>query len=178
MRVLDSKDATDRKIVENAPSILDSLSDYSKDYFEQVKRLLDELNIVYEIDADMVRGLDYYTQTIFEIMSDASCFGGDFVTVCGGGRYDGLISQLGGPSEGGIGFGMGVERLLLLLKEENPDFAPKATLDVFFASADSEGDNLAFTLLNNVRSKGIAADKDYQGIKVASQIKSAIRRIN
>ncbi|WP_028791035.1 histidine--tRNA ligase, partial [Tetragenococcus muriaticus] len=100
LRVLDSKDETDQKIVANAPSILDSLSDYSAKYFEEVKKLLDKLNIKYEIDSDMVRGLDYYTQTIFEIMSDSDVFGGGYVTVCGGGRYNGLISQLGGPDEG------------------------------------------------------------------------------
>lgn len=176
LRVLDSKDEADQKIVANAPSISDSLSDYSRNYFEQVKSLLDELNIDYEIDSDMVRGLDYYTQTIFEIMSDAKVFGGGFVTVCGGGRYDGLISQLGGPKEGGIGFGMGVERLLLLLKAENPNFAPQPQADIFFASADEDGDNLAFKLLNAMRQKGLAADKDYQGIKVGSQIKEAIRK--
>ncbi|HAT54386.1 MAG TPA: histidine--tRNA ligase [Lactobacillus sp.] len=175
LRVLDSKDENDQKIVANAPSILDSLSDYSRNYFEQVKRLLDELGIKYEIDSDMVRGLDYYTQTIFEIMSDAEVFGGSYVTVCGGGRYDGLISQLGGPEEGGIGFGMGVERLLLLLRDENPNFVPKSGTDVFFASADTDGDDLAFKLLDKLRQQNIAADKDYQGIKIGSQIKEAVR---
>lgn len=176
LRVLDSKDAEDQKIVENAPSILDCLSDYSRNYFEQIKKLLDELGIDYEIDSDMVRGLDYYTQTIFEIMSNADIFGGDYVTVCGGGRYNGLISQLGGPDEGGIGFGMGVERLLLLLKDENPDFAPKEVADVFLAAADDEGDDLAFKMLDQLRKKEVTADKDYQGIKVGSQIKEAIRK--
>ena len=176
LRVLDSKDEQDKKIVANAPSILDSLSDYSAKYFAEVKGLLDKLNIQYEIDSDMVRGLDYYTQTIFEIMSDSDVFGGGYVTVCGGGRYNGLISQLGGPDEGGIGYGIGVERLLLLVNKENPDFAPKYGPDVYFASADNAGDELAFEVLDKIRKNGVEADKNYQDIKVGSQIKEAIRR--
>ena len=114
--------------------------------------------------------------TIFEIMSDSPVFGGGYTTVCAGGRYNGLISQLGGPEEGGIGFGMGVERLMLLLQEENPEFAPQDQLDVFFASANEAGDNLAFKILNQIRDKGVVADKDYSGVKVGKQIKEAFRR--
>ncbi|MEY8441154.1 histidine--tRNA ligase [Lactobacillaceae bacterium 24-114] len=176
LRVLDSKDANDQKIVVDAPAILDYLDDESQTYFDQVQALLKELGIDYEIDTNMVRGLDYYNHTIFEIMSDSPVFGGGYTTVCAGGRYNGLISQLGGPEEGGIGFGMGVERLMLLLQEENPEFAPKQELDVFFASANDEGDNLAFKILNKIRANGIVADKDYSGVKVGKQIKEAFRR--
>lgn len=176
LRVLDSKDAGDQKIVAQAPSILDYLDEESQNYFDQVQSLLRELGIDYEIDTNMVRGLDYYNHTIFEIMSDSPVFGGGYTTVCAGGRYNGLISQLGGPEEGGIGFGMGVERLMLLLQEENPEFAPQDQLDVFFASANEEGDNLAFKILNQIRDKGVVADKDYSGVKVGKQIKEAFRR--
>ncbi len=176
LRVLDSKDAGDQKIVAQAPSILDYLDEESQNYFDQVQSLLRELGIDYEIDTNMVRGLDYYNHTIFEIMSDSPVFGGGYTTVCAGGRYNGLISQLGGPEEGGIGFGMGVERLMLLLQEENPEFAPQDQLDVFFASANEDGDNLAFKILNQIRDKGVVADKDYSGIKVGKQIKEAFRR--
>lgn len=176
LRVLDSKDEGDKKIVEDAPSILDYLDDESQSYFDQVQALLKELGIDYEIDSNMVRGLDYYNHTIFEIMSDSPAFGGGYTTVCAGGRYNGLISQLGGPEEGGIGFGMGVERLMILLQEENPDFAPADKLDLFLASADDKGDNLAFEVLNKVRQQGIVADKDYSGVKVGKQIKEAFRR--
>ena len=124
----------------------------------------------------MVRGLDYYNHTIFEIMSDSPVFGGGYTTVCAGGRYNGLISQLGGPEEGGIGFGMGVERLMLLLQEENPAFAPQDQLDVFFASADQQGDEMAFEVLSKIRQQEIVADKDYSGVKVGKQIKEAFRR--
>ena len=176
LRVLDSKDAGDQKIVAQAPSILDYLDEESQNYFDQVQSLLRELGIDYEIDTNMVRGLDYYNHTIFEIMSDSPVFGGGYTTICAGGRYNGLISQLGGPEEGGIGFGMGVERLMLLLQEENPEFAPQDQLDVFFASANEAGDNLAFKILNQIRDKGVVADKDYSGVKVGKQIKEAFRR--
>ena len=176
LRVLDSKDTTDKKIVANAPSILDCLSDYSQKYFDTVKQQLDALGIKYEIDPDMVRGLDYYNQTIFEIMSDSPVFGGDWVTVCGGGRYNGLIAQVGGPDNGGIGFGIGVERLLLLLQEENPDFAPQPGLDLFFTAPDKDGSNYAFKLMIKLRSKDVAVDKDYEGRKLGTQIKEAARR--
>ena len=176
LRVLDSKDAGDQKIVAQAPSILDYLDEESQNYFDQVQSLLRELGIDYGIDTNMVRGLDYYNHTIFEIMSDSPVFGGGYTTVCAGGRYNGLISQLGGPEEGGIGFGMGVERLMLLLQEENPEFAPQDQLDVFFASANEDGDNLAFKILNQIRDKGVVADKDYSGVKVGKQIKEAFRR--
>ena len=176
LRVLDSKDAGDQKIVAQAPSILDYLDEESQNYFDQVQSLLKELGIDYEIDTNMVRGLDYYNHTIFEIMSDSSVFGGGYTTVCAGGRYNGLINQLGGPEEGGIGFGMGVERLMLLLQQENPEFAPQDQLDVFFASANEAGDNLAFKILNQIRDKGVVADKDYSGVKVGKQIKEAFRR--
>lgn len=176
LRVLDSKDAGDQKIVAQAPSILDYLDEESQNYFDQVQSLLKELGIDYEIDTNMVRGLDYYNHTIFEIMSDSPVFGGGYTTVCAGGRYNGLINQLGGPEEGGIGFGMGVERLMLLLQQENPEFAPQDQLDVFFASANEVGDNLAFKILNQIRDKGVVADKDYSGVKVGKQIKEAFRR--
>lgn len=176
LRVLDSKDAGDQKIVAQAPSILDYLDDESQQYFDSVQALLKKLGIDYEIDTNMVRGLDYYNHTIFEIMSDSPVFGGGFTTVCAGGRYNGLINQLGGPEEGGIGFGMGVERLMLLLQQENPSFAPQDQLDVFFASANADGDELAFEVLNKIRQAGIVADKDYSGVKVGKQIKEAFRR--
>lgn len=176
LRVLDSKDETDQEIVKNAPSILDYLDDYSSKYFENVKRLLNELGIKYEIDSSMVRGLDYYTHTIFEIMSDSKAFGGKYTTVCAGGRYNGLMKELGGPEGGGIGFGLGVERLILLMQQENPDFTDKTKLDVFLTSADDTGDELAFKLMHSLRIQGIKVDKDYEGVKLATQIKEANRQ--
>lgn len=176
LRVLDSKDEPDKKIVANAPSILDSLSAYSAKYFDSVKKILDKFNVDYVVDNEMVRGLDYYTHTIFEIMSNSPVFGGGYTTICGGGRYNGLISQIGGPDEGGIGYGIGVERLLLLLREENKDFLPQPGLDLFFVTVGEEADNFAFELMEPLRNMGIKVDKDYQGLKVGTQIKEASRR--
>ena len=176
LRVLDSKDEQDKKIVANAPSILDYLDDYPTKYFEKVKKLLSDLEIKYEIDNEMVRGLDYYTHTIFEIMSDSKAFGGKWTTVCAGGRYNGLISQLGGPDKGGIGFGMGVERLILLLKQENPKFLNIKGPKLYIVSADDQGDRLAFELMNKLRKEGIYVEKSYSGAKVGKQIKDASRR--
>lgn len=139
-----------------------------------MKKLLTELGIKYEIDSNMVRGLDYYTHTIFEIMSDSKVFDNP-MTICAGGRYDGLIAQLGGPNEGGIGFGMGVERLILLLQEKN-NFVDEQRLELFLISADKCGDDEAFRLLNKLREKGIYAEKSYTGNKIKIQIKEAIRK--
>lgn len=176
LRVLDSKDERDKEIVANAPSILDSLSEYSANYFATVKKILDQFGVDYVVDNEMVRGLDYYTHTIFEIMSDSAVFGGGYTTICGGGRYNGLISQLGGPDEGGIGYGIGVERLLLLLKGDNPSFIPKRQLDLFFATVGDQADLKAFGWMQTLREKGIRVDKDFQGVKLGTQIKEASRR--
>lgn len=176
LRVLDSKDENDKKIVKNAPSIFDYLNKYSNDYFNKVKSLLDELNIKYEIDSSMVRGLDYYTHTIFEIMSNSEAFDNKYMTVCAGGRYNGLISQLGGPNEGGIGFGIGVERLILLLKTENPKYIDQSKIDLFIVSADEVGNDVAFRILNDLRQKNISAEKSFSNTKVKTQIKEAVRR--
>jgi histidyl-tRNA synthetase len=117
LRVLDSKNKNDEEIVKDAPSILDYLNEESKNHFEAVKEMLDVLAIPYQIDSNMVRGLDYYTHTIFEIMSDAPGFGA-ITTICAGGRYDGLVEEIGGPATPGFGFALGLERLLLTLEAE------------------------------------------------------------
>ena len=175
LRILDSKDEKDKEISKNAPSILDYLDDYSKNYFETVKSLLTDLNIKFEVDNQMVRGLDYYNQTIFEIMTDSKALGNGYTTICAGGRYNGLISQLGGPEEGGIGFGLGVERLIILLKAENEEFVKKNSGQFYAVSVDDAGNKYAFELIQKLRAKGIIADKDYQGIKIGKQIKEAER---
>jgi len=118
LRVLDSKEPEDKQFVEGAPSILDYLTPEAQQHFEQVKELLDALEIEYVIDPTMVRGLDYYNHTIFEVMVNSKALGHGYTTICGGGRYSGLVKELGGPDEPGVGFGLGLERLLLLLDAE------------------------------------------------------------
>lgn len=176
LRILDSKDPQDKEIVANAPSILDYLDEESTQYFESVKKLLDEQGISYEIDSTMVRGLDYYTHIIFEIMSQSSVFDGNWMTICAGGRYDSLISEFNGPDAGGCGFAIGVERLILLLEKENPHLADAEKLRIFVASADEKGDDLAFSIVSKLRHAGISADKNYSGSRVKSQLKEAIKK--
>src|SRR5699024_3082027 len=133
LRILDCKVDRDHEAMKTAPSVLDYLNDESEDYFNKVKAYLDALEIPYEIDARLVRVLDYYNHTAFEIMSEADGFGA-ITTLVGGGRYNGLTEQLGGPSTPGIGFGMGLERLLMALEAENIELPIEKELDIFFVA--------------------------------------------
>src|SRR5699024_3718779 len=117
LRVLDSKDKRDKQFVADAPSILDYLSEPAKKHFDEVVAMLDALEVSYQIDSNMVCGLDYYTHTIFKIMSDAKGLGAQN-TLCAGGRYNQLVAELGGPETPGFGFAIGMERVLLVLEAE------------------------------------------------------------
>lgn len=172
LRVLDSKDAKDKAIVEQAPSILDYLSEESRHHFDKVQEYLQALNIPFEIDATMVRGLDYYQDTIFEIMTDASSFGAQ-TTICGGGRYDGLVEELGGPQTAGFGFGMGIERLVLLMKEEQVGIPSPDALDVYLIAADETADVVILQLAQALRSQGYSVLFDVFQRKMKAQFKQA-----
>ena len=166
LRVLDSKDRKDQPIVADAPSILDYLSDYAKDYFEGVTKTLEYLNISYEIDHRMVRGLDYYNHTIFEIMSDAPGMGAQ-TTICGGGRYDGLVEELGGPETPGIGFAMGIERILLTLEQEDVMIPSAASLDAYVVGLGEETNMESLKVVQAIRGFGFSADRDFmEGAKL------------
>src|SRR5699024_5804544 len=128
LRILDCKTDHDHPAMKSAPSILDHLNEYSQDYFNKVKEYLDAMNIEYVIDPTLVRGLDYYNHTAFEIMSDHEGFGA-ITTLLGGGRYNGLTKELGGPDVPGIGFGMGLERLILALETEKVTLPIEDELD-------------------------------------------------
>lgn len=169
LRILDSKEECDQAIIANAPSILDYLTPKAKEYFANVKSLLDALEISYEIDSNMVRGLDYYNHTIFEIMSNDQVFDNKWTTICGGGRYSGLVEQLGGPEMPGIGFGIGVERLLLVL--ENLELANP--LDVYVVSIGEQTQIETFKLVQSLRKQGFVAEKDYLERKIKAQFKTA-----
>lgn len=173
LRVLDSKDEGDQKIVEGAPSILDYLTDDAKKHFETVKSLLDDLGIEYEIDSNMVRGLDYYNHTIFEIMSDSKVFSGKWTTVCAGGRYNGLVEQLGGPETPGIGFALGVERLLLILDAEEDAFDIENDLDVYVVGIGESTNAETLKIAMSLRRQGFSADRDYLSRKPKAQFKTA-----
>ncbi|GGI40197.1 histidine--tRNA ligase [Mammaliicoccus stepanovicii] len=174
MRILDCKVDRDKEAVKNAPKITDYLNDYSKQYFEEVKTLLDELGIEYEIDTNLVRGLDYYTHTAFEVMSNAEGFGA-ITTLCGGGRYNGLLELLDGPKETGIGFALSIERLLLALEAEGIEIEQEESIDLFIATMGDQAEKYSISLINKLRHSGISCDKDYLGRKLKGQMKQADR---
>lgn len=173
LRILDSKDANDKKIVENAPSILDFLSEESQKHFSRVQELLNALGINFTIDSNMVRGLDYYNNTIFEIMVSDKAFDNKETTVIAGGRYNGLVEELGGPETPGFGFGMGVERLLLLIDEDTKKQLAQDSLDVFIAVIGEDAQKQSLILLNKLRNSGISADRDFLDRKIKGQFKMA-----
>ncbi|MGX7232761.1 histidine--tRNA ligase [Enterococcus italicus] len=172
LRVLDSKDKKDKEIVANAPQILDYLTAESKTHFETVIAMLDALGIVYEVDSNMVRGLDYYTHTIFEIMHDSDALGTQS-TICAGGRYDNLIEEFGGESTPGFGFGIGIERVLLTLDSEGIELPTIDTIDAYVVHLGEETNVEALKLVQAIRNAGFSADRDYMGRKAKAQFKSA-----
>lgn len=175
MRILDCKVDRNQPEMKTAPSIIDYLNDYSKSYFEEVKAHLDRLGIPYEVDPTLVRGLDYYTHTAFELMMDNEAYDGAITTLCGGGRYNGLLELLDGPKETGIGFALSIERLLLALEEEGIELPEENQIDLFIATMGEKADRYAVTLLNRLRYDGISADKDYLSRKLKGQMKQADR---
>src|SRR5690625_2121603 len=174
LRILDCKTDQDHPSMKNAPSILDYLNDYSQDYFTKVKKYLDAMNISYVIDPTLVRGLDYYNHTAFEIMSDHEGFGA-ITTLLGGGRYNGLTSELGGPDVPGIGFGMGLERLMLALETEGVELPVENELDAFIVTFGEEVTSEAVKITQTLRENNIQVDKDYQRRKPKGQFKEADR---
>ena len=172
LRVLDSKNKNDQEIVKNAPSILDYLNEGSKKHFEEVKKMLDVLDIPYQIDSNMVRGLDYYNHTIFEIMSDAPGFGA-ITTICAGGRYDGLVEEIGGPETPGFGFALGLERLILTLEAEEVEIPNTHEVDVYVVGLGETTNIETLKLVQAIRQAGFSADRDYFDRKVKAQFKTA-----
>ena len=170
LRILDCK--VDAPALTDAPAMLDSLCDDCRGHFEKLKGYLDALGISYEIDPRIVRGLDYYTKTVFEIITDTP--NGE-LTVCGGGRYDGLVEEIGGPSIPAVGFGMGIERVLMLLDQQNSrklaveDERPQ----VFVACLNQNLSKNAFLLMEQFRRAGLRADMDHQGRSLKAQFKYA-----
>ncbi len=172
LRVLDSKDKKDKEIVENAPSILDYLSKDSKEHFETVKEMLTALDIPFVIDSNMVRGLDYYTHTIFEVMSDAPGFGA-ITTICAGGRYDGLVEEIGGPATPGFGFALGLERLMMTLEAEEIDIPDTHEVDVYVIGLGESTNLEALKIVQAIRGAGLSAERDYMNRKIKGQFKTA-----
>lgn len=170
LRVLDSKEKEDKAAVENAPSILDYLDEESQTYFDAVRSMLEALSIPYTINTNMVRGLDYYNHTIFEFTTEVA---GSPLTICAGGRYDGLVAYFGGPGTPGVGFGMGLERLLLVLDKQGVQLPVEQSLDVYVAVLGQAVNAPALELVQALRAQGFAAERDYLDRKLKAQFKSA-----
>ncbi|MBM6040609.1 histidine--tRNA ligase [Staphylococcus sp. FR041] len=175
MRILDCKIDRDKEAVKNAPRITDYLNNDSKSYYEQVKLHLVNLNISYVEDPNLVRGLDYYTHTAFELMIDNPEYDGAITTLCGGGRYNGLLQLLDGPDETGIGFALSIERLLMALDEEGISLDVSEDFDLFVVTMGEDADRYAVKLINDLRRNGIKVDKDYLNRKIKGQMKQADR---
>ncbi|NQS76489.1 MAG: histidine--tRNA ligase [Peptococcaceae bacterium] len=170
LRILDCKEQRCAKAAQDAPSTLDCLCPECADHFAQVKRHLDLLDVAYVINKRLVRGLDYYTHTAFEIMARDI---GAQSSIGGGGRYNGLIEILGGPSVPGVGYALGLERILLTMKGQGIIVGAPAKCDVFVVTAGSEVADTAYKLLFSLRAAGISADKDYLGRSLRAQMKYA-----
>lgn len=170
LRVLDSKEQVDIDIVKDAPSILDFLSDASQQHLTDVTTMLDSLGITYQIDQNMVRGLDYYNDTIFEFMTTIK---GKELTICGGGRYDGLVSYFGGPDTPAFGFGLGVERLLLVLAAQEIDLPATKSLAVYVVVLGESANVAALKLVQALRNQGYSVERDVLNRKIKQQFKSA-----
>ena len=170
LRLLDCKEEGCKAINAGAPSILDHLCDDCKAHFEKLKTYLAEAGISYEINDRIVRGLDYYTRTVFEFVSTAIGAQG---TVCGGGRYDGLISQLGGGAVPGVGFAVGIERLLMLIEKNGADAIEEDKPTVYFVGMDEQCRQKAFSLCTTLRANGVYAESDHMSRSVKAQFKYA-----
>lgn len=172
LRLLDCKEETCREINVNAPDIHDYLCDECREHFEQVKSLLDEAKVKYHINSRLVRGLDYYTKTAFEIQYQGL---GSQSAIAGGGRYDGLVQELGGESTPGIGFAMGMERVLLTLEAQ--DLLPKENdaIDVYGIALGKKAQTKSFMLIKLLREAGIVAEMSFEDRSMKSQLKQADR---
>lgn len=175
LRILDCKVDKDKECMKHVPKMKDYLNEESKSYFDTVCALLDELEIPYEIDDQLVRGLDYYTHTVFEIVSLNKEMGAQS-TVLAGGRYDGLIPYFGGPEAmSGIGWALGMERLLIALEAEGIELGQKPDLDVFVMCLDEEARTYAFKALTELRAYGYRCEMDMLGRGFKGQFKAADR---
>ncbi|HZX47371.1 MAG TPA: histidine--tRNA ligase [Clostridia bacterium] len=170
MRIIDCKEDKCKKTVEGIPLMLDYVCDECRDHFESLKEHLENMGLEYIVDPTIVRGLDYYTKTAFEIVSQDI---GSQGTVCGGGRYDGLVEECGGPSTPGIGFGLGIERLLLIMESQGIEIQKEDSLDLFVASIGDRAVKKAVSLVYSLRAAGVAAECDHMGRSLRAQMKYA-----
>lgn len=172
MRILDCKSPIDQELVKDAPMMLDYLCDECKEAFEDLKKNLDALGIEYVINPKIVRGLDYYTKTAFEFITKKIGAQG---TICGGGRYDGLVEEIGGPSTPGVGWGMGKERILMTMEACDVEIPQPAGIDAFIAFIGDAAQAAALKLMANLRRDGKSVQMDVMGRNIKNQFKLADR---
>lgn len=170
MRILDCKSPVCSKIAQGAPKITDYLCDECKEHFASVQKYLDAAGVEYTVNPTIVRGLDYYTKTVFEFVTD---FIGAQGTVCGGGRYDGLIEELGGKHLPSLGFAMGIERLLMLMDKQDIEIPKPSTCDLYVAVMGESASLKSFEIIKAVRSCGLIAESDIVGRGLRAQMKYA-----
>ncbi|MEG3040263.1 MAG: histidine--tRNA ligase, partial [Erysipelotrichaceae bacterium] len=175
LRILDCKVDHDLEIMKTAPKMSDYLTQASKDYFDQVLAGLDALDIPYEVDDRLVRGLDYYTHTVFEVVSVNEQMGSQS-TVFAGGRYDGLVEYFGGPQMSGIGWAMGIERLILACEGEGIELGEQAALDAYVICLNEQASLAAFKVVTMLRAAGYRSDMDYLNRSFKAQFKSVDRK--
>ena len=168
MRILDCKEKRCKEMNQGAPIILDYLCDDCREHFENVKTMLTKLGVDYEIDAGIVRGLDYYTRTVFEFVSED-----DGLTVLGGGRYDGLVKEVGGQDTPAVGFAMGVERLLEVFDRYNKDLVKEKSMDLYIANIGEKANDFATKLVLELRNAGVFVEKDICERSLKAQFKYA-----
>jgi histidyl-tRNA synthetase len=171
LRILDSKDPRTKEIAAGAPSILDHLSEEARRHFEAVKAYLDKLGVPYVVNDRLVRGLDYYTNTAFEFMVESA--GAQAGSIGGGGRYNGLVQEIGGPEMPGVGFGIGLERVLLALEEQQVEMPVSSGLDCYLITLGEEAKTVGVKILQDLRMAGLSADRDYLDRKMKAQLKAA-----
>lgn len=170
LRILDCKEEGCKALCKDAPKIIDYLCEDCSAHFKKLQELLADCGVAYEINPFIVRGLDYYTKTVFEFVTTAL---GSQGTVCGGGRYDNLISQLGGTPTCGVGFGMGIERLLMLMEAENVIIPERENVKLYIATMGDAAYKKAFEIVSALRDKGVKAEVDHAGRGIKAQFKYA-----
>lgn len=170
MRILDCKSPVCSEIAKGAPVVLDYLCDECREHFQKVKSYLDAANIEYIVNPQIVRGLDYYTKTVFEFVSDAI---GSQGTVCGGGRYDGLLEELGGQHTPSLGFGMGLERLQLVMEAQGCNFPEPSRPDLFIVAMGEKATLKAVEIAKDMRDEGFSVVYDLNGRSLRAQMKYA-----
>ena len=172
LRILDCKVDCDKDIMKNAPKMTDYLNEESKEHFNKVKEYLNSMDIEYVVNPNVVRGLDYYTHTVFEVEADIEGFGSQNVLGAGG-RYNNLVSNVGGPMVPGVGFAIGVDRLMLALEAEGIDISEEDGLEVYVIPMGDKQNTKCMSLVNNLRLNGFNVDMDFNGRNLKSNFKYA-----